>query len=76
MVLEKGLSIDELEAIASLLHTEAEHMDRLAQREAALDRFKKALHLLEYVDGQADIYSFERTHRIDNIRGVLDQFYT
>ncbi|MEM9887706.1 MAG: hypothetical protein AAF849_17555 [Bacteroidota bacterium] len=72
LVLEEKLSLDELEAIAYLLYTEGAHLLELDQQEVAFDRLKKAFLLLEYVDQQADTYSFERAHRIGVLREQLE----
>ena len=74
LVVKENISLDELEAIANLLHTESVHLLDLEQKEEAFDRLKKAFLLLEYVDQQADIYSFERTHQIEQVQQILNQF--
>ncbi len=61
-------SPDRTEMIATLLYEEAEFLNLSGAREKALDRYRKALLLLEYVDRIAGVYSMERSERIERCR--------
>ncbi|MEO0775052.1 MAG: hypothetical protein AAF146_00735 [Bacteroidota bacterium] len=61
---ERGLSVPQLELLAALLAKEAEILSQNQQIERAIAQLKKALAIFEYVEANAEVFSFNRLDRI------------
>ena len=73
LVEEKGFSIGQLEFLAELLAQQGNLLYEAGRLVESEVKIGQALIIFDYAEDELEVFSFERTNKIDNYRSLLQQ---